>query len=48
MRVSLYADPKTLRKEGKAAAIQTVAPKFQDSAFGVPAPDGRVRIELVY
>jgi uncharacterized protein (DUF2141 family) len=23
-------------------------PKFEDSAFSVPAPDGRVRIELVY
>ena len=103
VRVSLYADPKTFRKEDKATAIQTVAPvvgetvvrfeklppgryaimayhdedgngelnrrfgmfptegyglsnnptvvgppKFEDSAFSVPAPDGRVRIEIVY
>lgn len=103
VRVSLYADPKTFRKEDKAAAIQTVAPvpgetvvrfeklppgryaimayhdedgngglnrrlgmfptegyglsnnptvigppKFEDSAFDVPAPSGGVRIEVVY
>ena len=23
-------------------------PKFEDSAFAVPAPDGQVRIEIVY
>ena len=103
VRVGLYADPKTFRKEDKATAIQTVAPvvgetvvrfeklppgryaimayhdedgngelnrrfgmfptegyglsnnptvvgppKFEDSAFSVPAPDGRVRIDIVY
>lgn len=103
MRISLYADPKTFRKEDQAAASQTVTPvagemtvrfdkltpgryaimayhdedgngalnrrlgmfptegyglsnnpnvvgppKFEDSAFDVPAPDGRLRIEIVY
>jgi len=103
VRVSLYSDPKTFRKEDKAQAIQTVAPvvsetvvrfeklppgryaimayhdedgngelnrrfgmfptegyglsnnptvvgppKFEASAFDVPAREGRVRIEIVY
>lgn len=103
MRVGLYTDPKTFRKEDKAVAIQTAAPvvgetvvrfeklapgryaimayhdedgngelnrrlgmfptegyglsnnptvmgppKFEDSAFDVPAPEGRLHIEIVY
>ncbi|MDO8989972.1 MAG: DUF2141 domain-containing protein [Sideroxyarcus sp.] len=103
MRVSLYSDPMTFRKEDKAQAIQAVVPvvgetvvrfdklmpgryaimayhdedgngalnrrfgmfptegfglsnnpdvmgppKFEDSAFDVPARDGQVRIKIAY